>query len=166
MMNRQFWRSATPEDVRKLIAQGADINAAFESSMTCDADTYRMLDFALRFGNKEMVEALLSASPDISYESRLGITPLIAAAALHDMDILILLWEAGAKDTVNQATNNAYTAMDLANDKTKDFLTLHSGKSVYKTAPVTVHGASTYVSNCFYSLKISQYTSISKQLMK
>ncbi len=85
------------EQVRLLIAEGADVNARY------GADRITALHAAARGGVTSIVEMLVAAGADVNATTRFGDTPLMAATALGGVEPVKALLQAGATiDAVNQ----------------------------------------------------------------
>lgn len=100
-------RTGDTEAVARLIAGGADLNAAMGDGMTA-------LHLAAQSGQLAMVEALLEAGAEPDPTTRIGnYTPLHIASSQAKGDIVRELLKAGAK--VNAITSNSrVTALHLA----------------------------------------------------
>ena len=87
-------RTGSIEVVRALVAHGADVNAATtETSATA-------LMWAVAAPHRAIVERLLAGGADVDVSTTKGMTPLLTAAQLGDIEMARLLISAGAD--VNQ----------------------------------------------------------------
>jgi ankyrin repeat protein/beta-lactamase regulating signal transducer with metallopeptidase domain len=99
------------EGVKRLIAQGADLNARNEKGQTP-----LHLSFTSRYGRSTTV-LLISEGADVNAKDQAGETPLMMAAALGRLYQAEVLITQGAD--VNAKANNGETALLLAKEKGK-----------------------------------------------
>ncbi len=107
--------------VRELVVQGHEINA-FDQDIS-----FTPLHYAVRGGHIEVAQYLLSVGADVNAheESKIGETPLGAAAADCSSKIAELLVNAGADPTIPGWMQR--TALDRTRSRKKD-----EGKRVYE----------------------------------
>uniref|UniRef100_UPI00387FB281 Transcription factor ETV6,DARPin n=1 Tax=synthetic construct TaxID=32630 RepID=UPI00387FB281 len=98
-------RAGQDDEVRILMANGADVNAT-------DNDGYTPLHLAASNGHLEIVEVLLKNGADVNASDLTGITPLHAAAATGHLEIVEVLLKHGAD--VNAYDNDGHTPLHLA----------------------------------------------------
>ncbi|MCS6985324.1 MAG: ankyrin repeat domain-containing protein [Leptospiraceae bacterium] len=98
-------RAGNSEQVKSLLAQGANANAV---------DNYRWtaLIWACDKGYVEIVKSLIAANADVNHRDTVGATPLIRASARGHSEIVKVLLAAGADPS--QKTELGNTALDLA----------------------------------------------------
>lgn len=84
-----IWEKISVENLRRQLAEGADIDARDESGKT-------RLHFAAAGSNAGAVQALIDAGADVNARANNCVTPLHLAAKTRDVEILRALLEAGA----------------------------------------------------------------------
>jgi ankyrin repeat protein len=101
-------RGGTDSEVKKLIADGADLAAV-------DADRRTPLRLAVMNRQLPIVRALLSAKAEVNTADARGETPLMSAAQLGDARLITMLLSAGADaNAVTLGANSGITALHLA----------------------------------------------------
>ena len=96
-----------PEAVRRLLREGADVNAPQGDGMTA-------LHWAAERGDAPLCEVLLYAGARVDAGTRIGhYTPLHLAARTASADVVAMLLEAGS-DPDARTTNSGVTALHLA----------------------------------------------------
>lgn len=91
--------------VQELLAAGADVDAADNSSNT-------PLHAAVRCGHVSVIRPLLAAGPNVAATNSLGVPPLHAAASRGSVEIVELLLAAGASPSAPDSKGN--TPLQLA----------------------------------------------------
>ncbi len=105
LCDRDFWRSATPEDVKTLLATGLNVNARDETG----TPLHRAAAFST---TPEVVRALVAAGAAVNARTENGWTPLHGAAAGSTTPgVLAIVLDAGADPTAK--TSDGRTAFDL-----------------------------------------------------
>lgn len=95
LINHGWWKTATLEDVRKEIKNGADVNAK-------DSDNWSPILLAMRHTNSlEIVKTLIEAGADVNVKGEGGVTPLSAAWLFLSQPFIDLLLTSGVNDVKN-----------------------------------------------------------------
>jgi ankyrin repeat protein len=124
-------RSADVDQVRKLIANGADVNAT-------EADGTSPLLWASYQASPELVAMLLKAGADANVANNFGVTPLLQAARNGDAATLEALLKGGAKPDVAQRDGEtALMAAARAGSAAGVKLLIDSGADVNATESVS-----------------------------
>ncbi len=114
LCDEDFWKSATPEAVKAVLAGGADVNARTK-------DGWTPLHFAAGVSKTPaVVTALLKGGADVNARLESGETPLqVVAVPSETPSIVTALLEAGADQTAK--AEDGQTPFDLIqkNDKLK-----------------------------------------------
>jgi ankyrin repeat protein len=101
-------RGGTDPEVKKLIADGADLAAV-------DADRRTPLRLAVMNRQLPIVRALLAAKAEVNAADARGETPLMSAAQLGDARLITMLLSAGADaNAVTVGANSGITALHIA----------------------------------------------------
>ena len=90
------------DGARKLVEQGADVNAQSPAGVT-------PLMNAAGMGKKELVELLIAKGADVNHKTSGNYTPLMQAALVGQIEIVKILLDAGADPSV--ADNSGRTAV-------------------------------------------------------
>ena len=98
-------------EARRLIDEGADINAANNTGIT-------PLMNAAGMGDKELVELLIKKGADVNHRTPGNYTPLMQAALVGQTEIVKVLLDAGADPNVKDTGGR--TALNYAEDQKKD----------------------------------------------
>ncbi len=118
-----FWRAGPAENVKALLAQGADVNVKDNEGRT-------PLHQTARYRNKELAELLLSHGANVNAKDNSGDTPLHAAASYPGHTELVELLLAHGAD-VNAKGKNGETPLHSAemmgNANMADLLRQHGG---------------------------------------
>jgi hypothetical protein len=101
-------KGGSPEGVKKLLAEGADVNAQSE-------DGFTPLITAIMFSRGDIARTLIENGADVNGRGGTGITPLMAASMQGDKDLAGLLVTSGAD--VNTVTSEGFTALKAASSK-------------------------------------------------
>jgi hypothetical protein len=96
------------EGVKKLVAEGADVNAPSEEGFT-------PLITAIMYNRGDIASALIENGANVNGRGGGGITPLMAAAMQGNKDLAGLLLTSGAD--VNAVTPEGFTALKAASSK-------------------------------------------------
>ena len=84
--------TATPDDVRAALADGADVNA----TATSEQQRSSAVLIAARAGNHEVVDVLIAAGADINAQNRISLNPFLWACINNDLAVAKAMVEAGA----------------------------------------------------------------------
>jgi ankyrin repeat protein len=98
-------RAGRTDEVRDLLAEGADVNTANTAGKT-------VLMMAAAFGNARIVDILLAEGADVNAKDKSQSTALIAAAYNGNLHVVKSLLARGAD--VNVKSKNGVTAMSTA----------------------------------------------------
>ena len=88
------------ESLKKLLAEGADINVK-------DVAFYTPLMAAIYSGKTEAALYLIEQKADINAQDHFGVTPLMLAALYNNMEVATKLLEAGANPEICDRWNNS-----------------------------------------------------------
>src|SRR6185295_17855882 len=100
--------SGETEGARKLIEDGADVNAETPAGVTA-------LMNAAGMGNIVLVELLIKKGADVNHKTSGNYTPLMQASLVGQTEIVKILLDAGADPTIKD--NAGRTAADFAEEK-------------------------------------------------
>ena len=90
LLNSKFMQRATPDDIKKQLAKGADIRARTEDGLS-------PLHVAVDNENPAVIKALVEAGADVNARNKDGWTPLHVAVAISKNPAMIkTLLDAGA----------------------------------------------------------------------
>ena len=104
----EFCQTGTPEEVKKAIEEGADINARYK-------DGWTPLMHAARYNqDPEVTKILIDAGADINARDKDGWTPLMHAAGNQNPEVIKVLLDAGADGKAK--SNEGKTAFDYAKE--------------------------------------------------
>ena len=107
-----FMEEATPEDIRKLLAEGADVNAR-------NKDDSSPLHWAVFNENPEIIATLIEAGANVNARIKDGYSPLHFAAVLNKNPAVIkALAQAGAD--VNARTKDGWSPLHFAAENNKN----------------------------------------------
>jgi Ankyrin repeats (3 copies)/Domain of unknown function (DUF3471) len=93
------------DQVRRLVAQGADIHGLDTRPATGGGNGRRPLNFAALNNDTEMIELLLELGADINRQNLSGFTPLHHAVEAQAAEAIALLLKRGADTTVKNNRN-------------------------------------------------------------
>ena len=132
--NEDWWKTATVEDVKAEIANGADVNAkdklteqsvlTFAAQFNQNPEIMKVLinagadvnngfiDVTETVQKPEVIRVLLDAGADVNTQEVYGFTPLISAVGNNNLEIIQMLIDAGAN--VNARLYNDWTALITA----------------------------------------------------
>ena len=82
-LNKDWWKTATLEDVKKELKNGANVNAA------SDEDTTALMHAALFNQNPEVIKTLIDEGADVNAKSKSGSTALMQVALFNQNPELI-----------------------------------------------------------------------------
>ena len=103
-LNKDWWKTATIEDVKKELKNGANVNAA------SDNDTTALMFAALFNQNPEVIKTLIDEDADVNAKNKYGYTALIQAALFNqNPEVIKILINAGAD--VNAKNKDGSTAL-------------------------------------------------------
>ena len=103
-LNKDWWKTATLEDVKKELKNGANVNAA------SDEDTTVLMQAALLNQNPEVIKILIDEGADVNAKSKSGSTALMYAAAFNpNPEVIKTLIDEGAD--VNAKSKSGGTAL-------------------------------------------------------
>ncbi len=103
-LNKDWWKTATLEDVKKELKNGANVNAA------SDEDTTALMHAALLNQNPEVIKILIDEGADVNAKSKSGSTALMYAAAFNpNPEVIKTLIDEGAD--VNAKSKSGGTAL-------------------------------------------------------
>ena len=103
-LNKDWWKTATIEDVKKELKNGANVNAA------SDNDTTALMHAAIFNQNPEVIKTLIDEGADVNAKSKSGSTALMQVALFNQNPELIkILINAGAD--VNAKNKDGSTAL-------------------------------------------------------
>lgn len=106
-LNKDWWKTATIEDVKKELKNGANVNAA------SDNDTTALMHAAIFNQNPEVIKTLIDEGADVNAKSKSGSTALMQVALFNQNPELIkILINAGAD--VNAKNKDGSTALMFA----------------------------------------------------
>jgi ankyrin repeat protein len=88
------------DQVRKLVAEGADIHGLDTRPNTAGRNGRRPLNFAALQNDTKMIELLLELGADIDRQNLTGFTPLHHAAEVQAVEAIKLLLARGADTTI------------------------------------------------------------------
>jgi uncharacterized protein len=98
-------------EARRLVDEGADVNAANNTGIT-------PLMNAAGMGDKDLVELLIKKGADVNHRTPGNYTPLMQAALVGQTEIVKMLLDAGADPSVKDTGGR--TAISYAEDQKKD----------------------------------------------
>lgn len=94
-LNKDWWKTATIEDVKKELKNGANVNAA------SDNDTTALMHAAIFNQNPEVIKTLIDEGADVNAKNKDGSTALMfAASSQKNPDAVKALLKAGADANV------------------------------------------------------------------
>lgn len=94
-LNKDWWKTATLEDVKKELKNGANVNAA------SDEDTTALMHAAIFNQNPEVIETLIDKGANVNAKNKDGSTALMfAASSQKNPDAVKALLKAGADANV------------------------------------------------------------------
>ena len=103
-LNKDWWKTATLEDVKKELKNGANVNAA------SDEDATVLMQAALLNQNPEVIKILIDEGADVNAKSKSGSTALMYAAAFNpNPEVIKTLIDEGAD--VNAKSKSGGTAL-------------------------------------------------------
>ena len=112
-LNKDWWKTATIEDVKKELKNGANVNAA------SDNDTTALMFAALFNQNPEVIKTLIDEDADVNAKNKYGYTALIQAALFNqNPEVIKILINAGAD--VNAKSKSGSTALMFAASSQKN----------------------------------------------
>ena len=115
-LNKDWWKTATLEDVKKELKNGADVNAANDNDFT-------VLMYAAAFNsNPKVIETLIDKGANVNAKTNDGNTALIQAFLNPNPKVIETLIDAGAD--VKAKNNDGSTALMLAVMSNKPFDTI------------------------------------------
>ena len=146
-LNKDWWKTATLEDVKKELKNGANVNAASDEDTTAlmhaapinqnpevietlidkganvnakNKDGYTALMFAVLFNqNPEVIKTLIDEDADVNAKNKYGYTALIQAALFNqNPEVIKILINAGAD--VNAKNKDGSTALMFAASSQKN----------------------------------------------
>jgi ankyrin repeat protein len=88
------------DQVRRLVAQGADIHGLDVRPQTAGSNGRRPLNFAALQNDTKMIELLLELGADINRQNLTGFTPLHHAVEAQALEAIALLLKRGADTSV------------------------------------------------------------------
>ena len=107
-LNKDWWKTATLEDVKKELKNGANVNAA------SDEDTTALMFAALFNQNPEVIKTLIDEGADVNAKNKSGSTALMQVALFNqNPEVIKTLIDEGAD--VNAKNKDGSTALMLAN---------------------------------------------------
>lgn len=106
LLDPDFWKTATPEQVRQAVRGGADVNARDKDGVT---PLHRA---AALNGNPEVIYTLIQLGADVNARDKNGWTPLHWAARFSKKpEVVLVLLKLGADPKAR--TDSGITAWDL-----------------------------------------------------
>ena len=102
-LNKDWWKTATLEDVKKELKNGANVNAA------SDEDTTVLMQAALLNQNPEVIETLIDKGANVNAKNKDGSTALTKAAFNPNPEVIKTLIDEDAD--VNAKNKYGYTAL-------------------------------------------------------
>ena len=100
-----FWERVSATQVRRCLADGADLRALSQRGSN-------VLHFAARMGNAEAVKALIEAGSNVNAQNKNGVTPIHFAGLAATAEAVKVLIEAGSN--VNAQNKNGVTPIHFA----------------------------------------------------
>ena len=115
-LNKDWWKTATLEDVKKELKNGADVNAANDNDLT-------VLMYAAAFNsNPKVIETLIDKGANVNAKSKKGNTALFQASLNPNPKVIETLIDAGAD--VKAKNDDGNTALMGALISNKPFDTI------------------------------------------
>ena len=105
-LNKDWWKTATLEDVKKELKNGANVNAA------SDEDTTALMHAAIFNQNPEVIETLIDKGANVNAKNKDGSTALTKAAFNPNPEVIKTLIDEGAD--INAKNKDGYTALMFA----------------------------------------------------
>ena len=105
-LNKDWWKTATLEDVKKELKNGANVNAA------SDEDTTALMFAALFNQNPEVIKTLIDEGADVNAKNKDGSTALMLANLNQDPEVIKTLINEGTD--VNAKNKSGGTALMFA----------------------------------------------------
>ena len=105
-LNKDWWKTATLEDVKKELKNGANVNAA------SDEDTTALMHAAIFNQNPEVIETLIDKGANVNAKNKDGSTALTKAAFNPNSEVIKTLIDEGAD--INAKNKDGYTALMFA----------------------------------------------------
>ena len=102
-LNKDWWKTATLEDVKKELKNGANVNAA------SDEDTTALMHAAIFNQNPEVIETLIDKGANVNAKNKDGSTALTKAAFNPNPEVIKTLIDEGAD--VNAKSKSGGTAL-------------------------------------------------------
>ncbi len=102
-LNKDWWKTATLEDVKKELKNGANVNAA------SDEDTTALMHAAIFNQNPEVIETLIDKGANVNAKNKDGSTALTKAAFNPNPEVIKTLIDEGAD--INAKNKDGYTAL-------------------------------------------------------
>lgn len=111
-LNKDWWKTATLEDVKKELKNGANVNAA------SDEDTTALMHAAIFNQNPEVIETLIDKGANVNAKNKDGSTALTKAAFNPNPEVIKTLIDEGAD--VNAKSKSGSTALMFAASSQKN----------------------------------------------
>ena len=112
-LNKDWWKTATIEDVKKELKNGANVNAA------SDNDTTALMHAAIFNQNPEVIKTLIDEGADVNAKSKSGSTALMQVALFNqNPEVIKILINAGTD--VNAKSKSGSTALMFAASSQKN----------------------------------------------